>query len=106
VELQGSLDAFRSRHASLVAVSVDSLQRSQVLARRLHITFPLLADPDLVAVRGYGVEDAQNEIAWPAVFVVAKSGRIAWRSLSETYRIQDRPASATILRILEQLASE
>ncbi len=50
---------------------------------------------ELSALRAYGVEDAENAIAWPAIFVVGPDGRIAWRSLAETYR--ERPASTVVL---------
>jgi peroxiredoxin len=70
-----------------------------VLAERLGITFPLLSDEKLSAVRAYGVEDAENGIAWPAIFIVERDGLIAWRSLAETYR--ERPASKVVLEALD-----
>jgi peroxiredoxin len=82
-----------------VAISVDPPERSLALAERLGVTFPLLSDEDLSAIRAYGVEDAENGVAWPAIFIVARDGRIAWRSLAETYR--ERPASKVVLEALD-----
>ena len=100
-ELQKNLDKFRSRDVTLVALSVDSPSDSAELAAELGLTFPLLSDRRLSAVRAYGVEDAQNGIAWPAIFVIGRDGRIAWRSLSQTYKV--RAASEEILRALDAL---
>jgi len=85
-----------------VAISVDPPERSHALAKRLGVTFPLLSDEDLSAIRAYGVEDAENGVAWPAIFIVGRDGRIAWRSLAQTYR--ERPASNVVLEALDGIA--
>jgi len=100
-ELQKSLDKFHRRGASVVAVSVDSPSDSAALAAERGFTFPLLSDRRLSTMRAYGVEDADNGIAWPAIFIVGRDGRIAWRSLSETYKA--RAAPEEILRALDAL---
>jgi len=100
-ELQRNLDKFRSRDASVVAVSVDSPTDSAALAAERGLSFPLLSDRRLSTIRAYGVEDAENGIAWPAIFVVGRDGRIAWRSLSQTYKV--RAAPEEILRALDAL---
>jgi thioredoxin-dependent peroxiredoxin len=102
-ELQKSLEGFRARHASVVAISVDSAERNRKLAERFELTYPLLADPDRAVIKGYGVDDAQNEIAWPAVFIIAKDGRVAWRALSETYLYRDRPLASALLDVIAGL---
>jgi peroxiredoxin len=97
-ELQRSLDKFHSRGASVIAVSVDSPSDSAALAAERRLAFPLLSDRGLSTIRAYGVEDAENGIAWPAIFIVGRDGRITWRSLSETYKV--RAKSEEILRAL------
>ena len=82
-------------------MSVDPPPTSAELAGKLGLTFPLLADEKRETVRAYGVEDGENGVAWPALFVIAPDGRIAWRSLSETYK--ERAAPAEILRALDRL---
>jgi peroxiredoxin len=74
-----------------VAISVDSPATSAQLAKKLGVTFPLLSDESRAAIRAFGVEDAENSISWPAIFIVDKNGKIAWRSLSETYKIRALP---------------
>jgi peroxiredoxin len=84
-----------------VAISVDPPERSEALAERLGVRFPLLSDVDLKVARAYGVEDGENGIAWPAVFIVGRDGTIKWRSLAEVYTA--RPASAVIVEALAEV---
>ena len=51
--------------------------------------------------RAYGVEDAENSVAWPAIFVIAPDGKIAWRSLAQTYKV--RAGVDEILKALDAL---
>lgn len=83
---------------TLVAISVDPPERSTPLAERLGVRFPLLSDVDLKVTRAYGVVDGENGIAWPAIFIVGKDGRIKWRSLAEVYTT--RSSSAVVLEAL------
>lgn len=85
-----------------MAISVDPPERARALAERLGVTFPILSDEKLTAIRAYGVEDAENGIAWPAILIVGRDGRIAWRSLAETYR--ERPASKVVLDALDGIS--
>jgi hypothetical protein len=55
---------------------------------------------DLKTIRAYRVEDAENRIAWPAIFIVGTDGYVRWRSLAETFRV--RPASEVVLEALAQ----
>lgn len=78
---------------------MDPLDRSKALAERLGVRFPLLSDPKREVIRAYGVEDPENGIAWPAIFIVGRDGRVRWRSLAETYKV--RPASEAVLEALD-----
>ena len=81
-----------------MAISVDPPATSAALASKLGITFPLLSDESRATIRAYGVEDAENGIAWPAIFIVDKQGKIVWRALAETYKLR-----AGLKQILEAL---
>jgi peroxiredoxin len=81
---------------------VDPPDRSRALAEKLDLKFPLLSDPKREAIRAYGVEDQENGIAWPAIFVVGRDGKVSWRSLAETYKV--RPASEVVLEALDAAA--
>ncbi len=56
----------------------------------------------LGVIRAYGVEDAENGVAWPVIFVVGRDRRVKWRSLAETYPV--RPAPEIVLEALAQEA--
>ncbi len=82
-----------------MAISVDPPQTSAGLAKKLGVTFPLLSDEQRAVTRAYGVEDAENAISWPSLFVVGRDGTISWRSVAPTYKV--RAAPAQILQALD-----
>ncbi len=73
---------------AVVALSIDPVANNRVLADKLGVTFPILSDPDAKTIRAYGVYDPENEIAWPAVFVVGKAGTIEKRWLADDYKVR------------------
>ena len=50
----------------------------------LGVQFPLLSDEHRKLIVAYGVFDRENDLAWPAIFLVGRDGKIAWRSLAES----------------------
>ena len=89
----------------MIAISVDPVETNRRLAGSAGLGFRLLSDPDLEAIDAYGVRhDAGGmggvTIARPAVFVLDRQGRIAWKDLTENWRVRVRPD-----RVLEQLAA-
>lgn len=74
-----------------MAISVDPPATSAGLAKKLGVTFPLLSDESRGTIRAFGVEDAENGISWPAIFIVDKHGKIVWRSVAQTYKIRALP---------------
>ena len=98
---------FRSRNAEVVAISVDPTETSLGIARAYGIEFPILSDPALVAIDGFGVRHRDGDpveggdIARPATFVLDREGRVAWRQLSDNWRIRPRPDQ--LLAVLDGL---
>jgi peroxiredoxin len=74
-----------------VAISVDPPATSAEWAKKLGATFPLLSDENRAIIRAFGVEDVENGISWPAIFIVDKDRKIHWRSLAQTYKIRAMP---------------
>lgn len=72
------------------------------LSSKIAVDFPLLADTDRAVIKQYGVEDGENEIAWPALFVIDKSGKIARRIMLETYK--ERPTKDALIDALDAAA--
>lgn len=61
------------------------MDQAEALAKRLSLSFPLVADPELHLIRNFGVEMAGQPIAVPSTFVLeARTGRIAWRYIGES----------------------
>jgi len=81
---------------------VDPPDRSKALAEKLGVKFPLLSDRKREVICAYGVEDQENGIAWPAIFIVGRDGKVRWRSLAETFKV--RPTSEVVLEALDAAA--
>ena len=74
-----------------MAISVDPPATSAELAKKLGVTFALLSDEQRAVTRAYGVEDAENGVSWPSIFVVDRDGKVAWRSVAQTYKVRAAP---------------
>ena len=95
MELQSHQADFATRSIRIVAISADPVEKSRALAKDLGLTFLLLSDPELTAIRAYGVEDVGNDIAWPSEFLVDRGGAIRWRDTAKS--VGTRPTSADVL---------
>jgi peroxiredoxin len=73
---------------------------SETLAAAHGLTFPLASDPTHTTIDAYGVLDAENEIAWPAVYLVERDGTVSWRFLGDSY--QERPTSDELRRAIDR----
>jgi peroxiredoxin len=101
-----NLREFESRGVQIAAISVDSPRESSDLARSQGYTFPLLCDPDMAAIRAYGVlhqhgGEHGQDIARPAEFLVDRSGTIRWVNLTENVLARLRPQ--TVLGALDDV---
>ena len=71
------------------------------------ITFPILSDPDHKTIDAYGLRDPAYEgqkvygIPHPAVYVIDKTGKVAWAKIESNYR--ERPANLEIRAALDAL---
>ncbi len=82
---------------TLVAISADEPEESADFARRTGIDFPLLSDPDLTIATAFGVANANEDTAVPAVFVLDRQGVIRWSDVGQN--LADR---VTPSRMLEE----
>jgi peroxiredoxin len=91
---------FQAAGAKLVAVSVDSVELNRGVVEKLGLSFPVLSDPELVAIDAFGLRHrggnpmpdpgTSGDIARPAVYVI-ENGTIRWRDLTDSYRIRVDP---------------
>ena len=52
---QSQSPEFRTRGIAIVGVSADSVESHQKFKAKYHLGFPLLSDPDMKAIKAYGV---------------------------------------------------
>jgi peroxiredoxin len=107
--LQLRIDDFRAAGSEVIAVSVDPVERNREVAGRLGLEFPLLSDPDLVAIDAFGLRDpggspfSDGDVSRPALFVL-RDGVVRWRSLTDNWRV--RPRAEDLLVAVRQVAAE
>jgi len=96
------LPLFEGFEAQLLAISVDNLASHLAFSADRKLDFPLLADshPLGEVARRYGVFNEERRTCERALFVIDRTGRIAWSYLS---RRDVNPGADGILRALESL---
>jgi len=62
--------------AQVLGVSMDNLETQTKFAESLTLPFPLLADPDAVAAKAYGVANVEKGYANRVTFVIGKDGKV------------------------------
>ena len=82
--LQEFLPNIRATGAELFGVSVDGVWCHQAFAEMHHLEFSLLSDfqPKGAVARLYGVYDDSRGLARRSLFVVDRSGIVAWGSVT------------------------
>jgi peroxiredoxin len=96
------LPEFRKFGAELLGVSVDGAWCHDAFAQNRHLHFPLLADfePKWAVARQYGAYRTADGFCERALFVVDKTGVIAW---SYSSPVAVNPGADGILQALENL---
>ncbi len=102
--MQSHIEEIREAGGEVLAVSVEPAAKTHEALKSAGIVYPLLADPDLEIIDAYGLRHFDGgmgggDISRPATFVIDREGRIAWRDLTDNWRVRVRPR-----RVLEQLA--
>ncbi len=79
---------FQAAGFAIAALSVDEPARSAALAGLLNLPFPILCDTRRELVTSWGLlnEREMGGVAKPAIFVIDRHGRVAYRSVDETHR--------------------
>ena len=95
--MQSRYAEFVDAGAEIVAISTGDVATAKQYAEHHGFEFPLLSDPELAAIRAYGLlhEDGglDGDIARPATLILDAEGRIAWRHLTDDWRVRPRPAA-------------
>jgi peroxiredoxin len=93
--------AIRAAGAKLVAISVDSPEKSQAVRDELRLNFPILCDPHRRVVREWGVYNAREKggIAKPAVFILDPGCLVRYMSVDD---VASRVPASDISALLSQ----
>jgi peroxiredoxin len=96
------LPEFRKHQAELVGISVDGHWCHTAFSQHNRFHFPLLADfePKGDVAKKYGAYREQEGVCERAIFLVDKSGTIAWSYLSP---VGENPGADGVLEALERL---
>ena len=84
--MQSRLEEITALDSVVLAVSADTVEDNRKLAASAKLEFSLLADREGKAVDAFGLRHTGasidgRDIARPAVFIIGRDGRIAWRRL-------------------------
>lgn len=103
----------KGEDVKVYAISIDTPAESKNFAEEIAsdgkgpVDFPLLSDPGHRVIDAYGLRDTNYDgkdyegIPHPAVYVVDKTGRVAWMKVEENYRV--RPTNADIRAALNSM---
>ena len=103
--MQSRIRAIHEADAEVLAISVDPVEANRKVVEKLKLEFPILSDPDWVAIDAYhvrheGASMEGNDIARPAVFILDRRGVVQWRDVTDNWRVRVRPET-----VLEQLSA-
>jgi hypothetical protein len=96
-------EAYRRRGAAIAAVVIDPPEQNAAMTAKLALPFPVLADPGGVgAIRPYDLWDEAEDMAKPAIVVLAPDGDETYRYVG--FDFADRPDDDDVLAALDALA--
>ena len=101
---ESDLARFERARAAVLGISIDAQPAKAAWAKTLGpISYDLLSDfhPHGEVAQKYGVFRANDGISERAIFVVDKSGKIAW---SKVYPIPELPKNQEVFEALQGLA--
>ena len=99
------MDRIKAANTMVLALSVDPPDSSAGFKKAMQLPFELLCDPDRQVVRLYRLLNPHEHdgIAYPAIFVLNRKGRICYRSLDRT---ASRVQLDEVLTFLDRLADD
>jgi len=98
-EFKKKIASFERLNTRILALSVDAPKQSQAVVRNLDLPFDLLCDVDKHVIDLYHLRNPHEHggIAYPAIFVIAPSGKVHYRSLDGTAQRVDLSDMLTFL---------
>ena len=82
--MQDNYDQIKAIGSELFAISSDNVTSTKSTVQNLGLTYPVLADAALDAIKAYNVVDLGNtRIARASSFVIGMDGKITWIAIDE-----------------------
>lgn len=94
-------DKFARRDAQVAAISVDPPEHNLQMVNKLLLPFPLLSDPKGELAKRYGLWNAREGVAVPAIVLIERTGEVAYVYAGKDFA--DRPAEEEVLATLKRL---
>jgi peroxiredoxin len=93
-------EEIRAAGANLVAISVDSPEKSELVRRQLRLPFAILSDANKRLIQDWDIYNPREKggIAKPAVFIVDRNRNVLFASVDSTAA---RVPTQEIVRILQ-----
>jgi peroxiredoxin (alkyl hydroperoxide reductase subunit C) len=98
--LQQQLSQFHELNTEVLGISVDSKHSSAAFAEHLHLEFPLVSDFNKEITQAYGVL-REGGFAERALFVIDKTGKIAYAHINAIGEVPDNEPVFEVLRQLQ-----
>jgi len=104
--LRSAYPEFKQAGADVVAISVDTPEKSRAFVESLQIPFTVFSDSDRELVRALGILHERggrdgSDISTPVTYVIDRDGRVAWMHRSTDVRT--RPDPAEVLAVVKAL---
>jgi peroxiredoxin len=98
-------DRFEAEGVALAAIVVDPEENNRAMVDKLFLPFPILSDTDSRVIREWDVlNEAEHDIAKPAIFGIRRSGRIGYRYVGDDYT--DRPDDEELFAGLKEVVGD
>jgi len=105
VDYREHYQEIRATGASIVAVSVDAPDKSEVLRHELRLPFSILCDVERRVVREWSIYNPRERggIAKPAVFVIERDRTVRYGSVDA---VTTRVPASEIVRVLQAVEGQ
>ena len=89
----------------MLAISPDSPAEQAETAEEHSLRFPLLSDPDLAAIKAFGIgfQKGEQRLPVPSIYIVNKKGKIRFQYVNPNFRV--RPPNELILAAVRPAGS-
>jgi peroxiredoxin len=98
-------DRFVAEGVDVAAIVVDPEENNRAMVDKLLLPFPILSDPESRVIREWDLlNEAEHEIAKPAIIGIRRDGAISYRYVGVDYT--DRPDDEELFAGLKEVVGD